>query len=249
MLEQFSQLNLDTLGLGAGTFHLVTAFVALVVALTEAFTLKGLDGLKAHFHGRDPIVEAPPAGRYRFRRADLGDIGEIHQLAHQIYGPPYQFSDGRLRQWWKANPNCFFVMLCNGRLVGYIDAFPICSSDYENLLAGKDESQIMPVASESASAESSFYIASIVVEREHRGSVLRFINKALLFYERAYPQRRWRRVCAIAYTPNGERWVKMRGMCQIDGTNVWYIDDQTWRNLADANRAFWRPLFSGGDSS
>ncbi|MBI3658954.1 toll/interleukin-1 receptor domain-containing protein [Candidatus Acetothermia bacterium] len=193
-------------------------------------------------------IGAPPEGKYKFRRADPGDIDQIHRLALKAYGFRYRFSDARLREWWSFNPKCFFVMLCDSVVVGYIDAFPITEDDYRHLLAGKDEQLITPQA---VGRQLSFYIASIVIAKHHRGNTLRFLHKASRFYEKAYPEKLWGRVCAIAYTPNGLRWVTKKGMFKVENSNnsnMWCIDRHSLPNLGDENRAFWRPLFGHRDT-
>lgn len=184
----------------------------------------------------------PPVGKRRFRPADLGDIDQIHRLASEIYGPRYRFPDATLRAWWKLNPKCFYVMLCDSIVVGYIDAFPITEGHYQHLLAGKEESLITPQRVDDVGPESSFYIASIVIAPNYRGNE-RFFRKASRFYEKAYPRKPWTRVCAMAYTPDGEKWIKRKGMFQVGNTAVWCIDEHSWSNLGDENRAFWRPFF------
>lgn len=184
-----------------------------------------------------------PSDKYRFRRADACDINQIHQLAVEIYGPTrYAFTKDRLREWLQINPKCFFVMVSRENIVGYIDAFPISDEHYDHLLAAKDERQITPQGVHAAGPESSFYIASIVVAPDHRGNVLRFIEKALRFYGKAYPNKAWKRICALAYTANGVKWVERKGMLRVRNTEMWHIDRQNLSTLREGNRAFWRPL-------
>jgi hypothetical protein len=241
-LEGLGQLNDDLLRLPGRWFHLVVVFIGLVLACVEGYSMRGLDGLKAYFGRDDPVAEPPPRGRYRYRGADSGDIEKIHALALSLYGGRYKFSEDDLRRWWKANPCCFFLMLCGTEVVGYIDAFPISDQDYRLLLREGDEKTITPETPHSAGVESSFYIASVVVEPSHRAKVRSFINKAFSFYRASYPSQPWRRICAIAYTPNGEKWIKQKGMCEVGQADMWYIDRDMLTTLSPENGMFWRRL-------
>lgn len=186
-----------------------------------------------------------PPVKYSFRRADTCDMDQIHQLAQEIYGATrYSFTPNKLREWVQINPKCFFIMTTREAIVGYIDAFPISNETHDHLLAGKDETQIMPQEVHVINTESSFYIASIVVAPQHRGNVSRFLEKAFRYYRNAYPLKPWKRICALGYTEKGTWWASQKGMVQVTNTDMWHLDRLNLSNLRGENRVFWRPLLS-----
>ena len=243
-LEQFSGLNNDVFKLPIGRFHALMVGVAIGAAVFEACFLMGLEGVKRFCVTTDYIADAPPPmGGHDYRRAYLEDIPAIHQLARQIYGWRYQFSEKTLRKWWHLNPECFFVMLHNDQIVGYMDAFPVSEKDYERLTRGQDERRILPLPVAAVDQRSSFYIASLVIEPRHRGRILVFLAKTFRHYASAYPHKPWQRVCAVAYTAKGTEWVKVRGMDQVEDTDMWYVNPDLIPRLNKKNQDFWQRMF------
>jgi hypothetical protein len=251
-LEQFSGLNTDVFKLSALRFHILMAAIAAISALFEACFLKGLEGVKEFCAATDYIADAPPPmGGHDYRRAHVEEIPAIHQLARQVYGWRYQFSERTLRKWWHINQECFFVMLHNGQVVGYIDAFPVSEGDYQRLMRGQDERRISPLPCSAVDEHSSFYIASLVIDPRHRGRILVFLAKAFSHYANAYRHKPWKRICAVAYTAKGTEWVKMRGMDQVDETDMWYVNRELISRLNKKNQDFWQRILptDGGTPS
>src|SRR5438132_4396090 len=137
-LEELYHIGTDVFKLPENVFHALTVIGALIVASLEASTLGALEWLKSYFVRPDPFAETAPEGDYQFRRAYREEVLQIHQLAKDMYGRGYRFSEEGLREWWRCNDHCFFVLVYNGSVMGYVDAFPISETDYQHLLAGKD---------------------------------------------------------------------------------------------------------------
>lgn len=245
-LEQFSGLNEDIFKLPKTIFHTVTGMIALSVAIFEGYTMSGFDKIKSFFEPKEHVPDLPVEGRYEYRVIYLEEINAVYQLARKTYGTHYSFTEGILQSWWKANPYCFFGLFYAGELVGYIDAFPISANHYSHLIQGKNEKDILPESKDQLTPRSSFYIASFVVLPQHCNHVLKFVQKAVLFYDAHYPHKIWDKICAFAYTPKGLAWCKTKGMTQAAiNTDIWLIDRETIPFLSTKNRNFWGKLLSG----
>lgn len=227
-------------------FHIIAGVLAFVVAVVEGFSMKGLERLKEWLTIPEYLPDVIPDSKPECRWAHPEEIAQIHQLARATYGYGYRFSLEQLRGWWTRNNQCFFVMLHNNVVFGYIDAFPISAADYEHLLHGKDERRINPQNTNDADGSSSFYIASIVIKRGYSGNFLRFLMKALQNYETAYARKPWRRICTMAITDRGKMLANDRGFSKAEGrTDMWYIDRAMLPKLTEKNRRLWGPLLPG----
>ena len=226
-LEQFSQLNTDMpdmLRLPNHIFHYLMVALALGVACYEGWTMTGLAGLKHYINAPEHMLAPPPEGDYKFERASPEYMSQVYKLARRLYGSGYKFSEKKLCAWLAINPDCFYMMLFNDLVVGYIDAFPISEDHYWHLVAGGDEEKIEPQKKENINKHASFYVASLAIAEEHRLKIREFLDKAFEFYDEHYPTKNWDRVCAIAYTPHGLAWVTKRGMSPQPGKgDVWYL--------------------------
>jgi len=243
-LEGFSGLNTDLKILLPSDFHTLMFVLAIGVASYEAKTERGLSGLQQLFAKPEPIDSAP-AGEYTYRPSRLADLRHIRKLAMRRYG--YAFSQQELERWFHCNPACFFVMFCDGKLVGYIDAFPIATKDYSHLLEGKRREQEMtPLKPHEVDEESSFYIASVVIAEGFGSQILALFTHALKFYSTEYrpPANRWTRLCAIGHSQRGRELLTERGMLLANpGTEkqVFQIDHKT--HLSKLNHRYWKKLF------
>lgn len=242
-LEGFGQLNDEFLHVPARLFHQLMMGGALVVAAFEATTMRGLDGLRDYLGGQDYVIEPMPEGTYSFRGAYLEDIPVIRRLARRIYGWGYDFSDDRLRAWRETNPYCFFLMLFNSEVVGYLDAFPVAEADFQHLVRGGDEKQIMPLPPAQVDTSSSFYVASFVVTPEHRPAGRSFVVRALTFYRGSYPIRSWNKICGLAYTHRGKEWLSRLGFDHIEDSKMWTLSRTHLGALKPGDRALWSRLF------
>lgn len=241
-LEQFSELNNDVFRIQKELFHMITISVSILVALFEGYSMKGFDRIKAFFETNEHIPDLPTEGNYTYRPLAVEEISNLYDLAKKNYGIDYNFTENRLKNWWVLNPNCFFGLFFENDLVGYIDAFPISNSSYKLLTAGYDERKISPQNLSQINTESTFYIASFVVSREHCGHVLSFISEAFKFYVLTYPHKVWSKVSALAYTPKGLEWCKCKGMFQVGESDFWYIDRDSLNLLTQKNKQFWENL-------
>lgn len=243
-LGQFKDLNDDLHWLEPMTFHTSTGLVALVVAMFEAITLKGLSGLHTFFERPDPIPSTADA-HCDYRPARPEDLRKIRALALKRYG--YAFALDELQRWHNHNPNCFFLAMCEGRVVAYMDAFPISEEDVTFLLAGGREQKITPLPPEKVDATSSFYIASLVTDGNWGALLPSFLKRALAFYARVYPTKNWRQVCAIGYSSRGETLLQKRQAKRraSAGKKPFYIVDRSMLpTMGRSNRAGWSKLLA-----
>jgi hypothetical protein len=241
-LEQFEGLNRDLFGLRSLMFHSLTCSIALAAALFEAVTLRGVSGLRDLWDRPDPI--AGIANRSCTYRAALsGDLLSVRKLAIKRYG--WAFPMKALQRWHQANPKCLFLMLSEGELVGYVDAFPISGPDYEHLLAGGEERLITPLREDAVEPTCSFYIASVVIAEGWGGRLPALLNCAIKSYSGYYPQKAWCRVCAIGYSPGGRTLLEKKEMQPVVRDNVkiqMYTIDRRTLLSRKANRALWQKL-------
>lgn len=242
-LEQFAGLNQELFGLRSLVFHSLTGSIAFGVALFEAITLRGLGGIRDLWDRPDPITGV--ANRSCTYRAALsGDLASVRKLAIKRYG--WAFRLKALQRWHQSNPKCLFLMLSEGELVGYVDAFPISDRDYQALLAGGEEQLVTPLREDAVEATCSFYIASVVIAEGLGGRLPALLKYALKSYSRYYPQKTWSRVCAMGYSPEGRTLLEKKEMQLVVGDDVkvqmYAIDRRTLPLIGKTNRALWQKL-------
>jgi hypothetical protein len=242
-LEQFAGVNDDLLKLNRATFHVLAFTIAAVAAVFEAVTLRGISGLLNLWQRPDPIasiVNRTPA----YKAAFESDLHDVRKLAIKRYG--WAFPIEAIRRWHFHNSRCLYLMLLDGELVGYVDAFPISAADYQSLLDGAEEHHITPLKNEAVDNTCSFYIASVVIEHECGGLLPALIKRAVSFYCRSYNNKTWSRVCAIAYSPQGRTLLEKKQAQLLLGDNVedrmFVVDRNMLIGLNKSNRALWSKL-------
>lgn len=242
-LEDLGQIAHDWLGISQGAFHVMAVCLAAGAAIFEGLTRFTAEHLRDFFGAPDHIVEPPPSGDYEYRRAYHDEIRKIRALARERYGWT-AFSQARLERWYAANPECFFVMVHNGQVVGYVDAFPISSGDYQSLLAGKPEYEMTPQRPEQVNESSSLYIASYVIKAGFEAYSLRLIYRAFRRYRSVYTNKCWERVCAEGFTPRGKALLEAWGMKRAEGDrrDVYIVDRPLLAHLSPGNRERWQSL-------
>jgi hypothetical protein len=245
-LEQFTGLSDDLLGPShRAMFHLIVFLIAFAAALFEAITLRGLEGLRDYWDRPDPIA-AVVNRKCTYRAALTADLPNVRKLALRRYG--WAFPIGALQRWHVSNPRCLFLMLSDGELVGYIDAFPIRLADYQSLLAGGEERRIRPLRSDAVDATCSFYIASVVIAEAWGGHLPGLLRRAMTFYGASYPNKVWARVCAVGYSPEGRTMLERREAQPVAADDVkvrmYTVDRTLLPRLGKGNRAFWSKLLS-----
>jgi len=187
--------------------------------------------------------DLPSESNYSYRSLAIEELGTLYELARKTYGVSYTFSENDLKGWWRCNPNCYYGLFCDRELVGYFDAFPISDEAFNDLTAD-NEKTLSPLNADQLTNECSFYIASFVVLPQHSSQIQTFINKAFEFYSTAYPVAKWDKICALAYTPAGEKWCRHKGMNQVNEGDMWSIDKASLTFLTRENKLFWQPLLS-----
>jgi hypothetical protein len=239
-LEQFSGLNQDLSWLPRATFHWVAFAAALGAALFEATTLRGLAGLRHFLEKPDPIASVANR-RCAYRFAHVEDLESVRALAIARYG--WAFKSRHLRRWHDANPKCLFLMLSEGELVGYLDAFPISAADYRFLLEGGKERKITPLRADAIDADSSFYVASVVVAESWGGRLPALLKRGATAYGSRYADKAWRRVCAIGYSPEGRKLLERKEMKLVTGDGIrarmYALERADLAGLSRVNRVLW----------
>jgi hypothetical protein len=241
-LEQFAELNSELHSLTSTVFHWLAALLAMVAATYEAVTMKGLAGLRSLWERPDPI-DVPPDRKCTCRVAGNDDLQRVRRLALKRYG--WAFTLRALQRWHRCNPKCLFLMESEGKLVGYLDAFPISENDYQFLLADGQERLITPLGEEAVTPASSFYIASVVVDEGWGGRLAYLLKRAMTFYCETYPTKSWQRVCAIGYSPAGRALLEQKDMrlaAEAVKVQMYVVDRALLPRLAKLNRNFWQKL-------
>lgn len=242
-LEQFAELNRDVLGLPPAVFHSVVAAIALGAALFESITLRGLAGLHNLWDRPDPIDRIVDQ-RCQYRAALGTDLQKVRKLAIKRYG--WAFPLKALQRWHRSNPKILFLMICEGNVVAYVDAFPISEGDYQSLLAGGEERLITPLRDTDVDPTTSFYIASLVVDQGWGARLPGLLKQATTFYAGAYPNKTWRRVCAIGYSAAGQTLLEAKEMRAVLGAapavHLYSLEPAMLPGLSKGNRRFWQRL-------
>jgi hypothetical protein len=242
-LEQFGGLNDDLFHLDRRTFHALAFVVAFGAALFEAVTLRGLTGVRHFWERPDPIASV--ANRSHTYRAALSkDLQSVRKLALKRYG--WAFTLKELQRWHRSNPLCLYLMVSEGDLVGYVDAFPITAADHDALLAGGREQDVTPLRAEAVDATCSFYIASVVIEEAWGGLLPACLKNAVTFYSQSYGNKAWCRVCAVGYSPEGRTLLEMKQARRVHGRDdkvqMYTVDRSMLPGLSRSNRAVWSKL-------
>lgn len=242
-LEQFAGVNERFLIIGESTFHLLVLGIALTAAAFEAVTLLGISGLQNLWQRPDPIDDIMIRNR-SFHVALDKDLVKVRKLAKKRYG--FAFTIKALRRWHSLNPRCLYLMVSDGELVGYVDAFPISAGDFQHLVDGLPEYLITPLRDHEVDDTCSFYIASVVIEEGWGGLLPALLKRTLSFYSNCYSNKAWTRVCAIAYSAAGRALLELKGAqlyrAQSSKVDMFTIDRNMLPGLSRPNRALWSKL-------
>ena len=224
-------------------FHCLAIAVSAFAAAWELSTLAGLEGVVRLFASADHIILPSPFGTYESRRAYPDEIPNIHALADRLY-PDYKFTIAGLTEWHRRNPTIFFVMIHDGELVGYMDAFPISRQDFDLLAIGEEEAAISPQSAAEVSSDSVFYIASVAISPKYVTLVDSFLRRAVRYYSNTYRADRWTKICALAETPNGLALAQRLGMTNLPGASaaLYAIKLEDLPAMSPHLRRYWRRL-------
>tara|TARA_Y100000310_G_scaffold340590_2_gene436952 strand:- start:159 stop:965 length:807 start_codon:yes stop_codon:yes gene_type:complete len=243
VLEQFSQLNEDLFHFSNTLFHFLTVAISLSIAVLEGYHMKGFDTIKSILEDDDPVP--PPINEnYTTRPLEREEIILLSRTAKKMYPSKYSFPIDQLERWWDSNPNCFFCLFLNDSLVGCIDLVPISTNDYEHLISGGNEHEITPLSVEQVADGTILYIASFMVQKEHRRHLSKFIDASKRFLTRTYKSFNWEIICAQAYTENGLNLINSKGFYNSHSNNIWYLEKSQLSNINSKNKRFWMRFFS-----
>jgi hypothetical protein len=216
-LEQFADLSKDLFAIRPLVFHTAACAAALAAAIFESVTLRGVSGLRHLWDRPDPIEDITHQ-KCNYRAALFTDLQKVRKLAIKRYG--WAFALNALQRWHRSNSKCLFLMLSEGRLAGYVDAFPIAEVDYQFLLGGGEERLITPIRDTDVESSMSFYIASVVIDEGWGARLPSLLKQAMNFYSGAYPNKPWKQLCAIGYSAAGRALLEAKDMRAVMGDSV-----------------------------
>lgn len=158
---------------------------------------------------------------------------EMEALELQFYGPEFITPPQETWSWYQRYPLCTIAAGMGGRIVGFVNLFPVQPRVYELLAAGRFNDHFMELAdvADVSAPPLHMFLSCIVVAEEARphGVTRRLLQAAV----QAYSGYQCKRVVTDNVTPAGTRFSERYGFtrrCRSDHGS--WVYEQDWDSFA-----------------
>lgn len=161
------------------------------------------------------------------QKLTLSDYREMYELERKFYGEEHITPYQEAYRWHLVHPGHCRAMEDRGRIVAFVDMFPIQDAVYQQLMAGNfndrdlTEEGLLQLEGEKPCLAQMF-LCCVVVEKEYRrtGALLELLQAHLDFYQHYQEQGfRFQWIVTDNVTQDGERFSRRMGFERIGETS------------------------------